>query len=569
MIYGMTEREFIKHPDTVDFIVRKNPYFDRYAQEHPEIYVAQTLMGKYMLVYAHRDNVPNLLTELGSTFVNAASLVLGVTDRVELESAGIVEVHNQPYLNLRGSGVILGFVDTGIDYTKEIFVYPNGKSKILYLYDQSADGTPPEGFTVGQEYTNAQINEALQAEDPYTIVPQRDTAGHGTFLASVAAGREVDGFVGAAPEAELVVVKLRRAREFYLERAFVPPEQENAFESSKVMLGVEYILQKARQLGRPVVICIGLGTNFGTHDGTTPFEDYLSSVANLRGVCLVTAAGNESQAQHHAHGRLNFKGEAQNIDIKIGSIGNIGVRMSIINSAADRFSVSIRSPTGELIERVPVQSNMPRSFQLLLEASIVEVEYYFPMEETGAQLTIIRIHKPTPGIWTLTVHGDLVLDGTYDAWLPMTGFSSPRAQFLSPDPYGTVVVPATMHGSIVCGAYDSRTNSLNTNSSWGPNRLREMAPDLLAPGVRVGGFYPRGYGSMSGTSVAAAIAAGAAALLMEWGVVNRKDPSMSTYQIRAYLVRGCSRSEDMVYPNYKWGYGTLNLLQTFNYMRET
>jgi subtilisin family serine protease len=95
-----------------------------------------------------------------------------------------------------------------------------------------------------------------------------------------------------------------------------------------------------------------------------------------------------------------------------------------------------------------------------------------------------------------------------------------------------------------------------------------LKPDFTAPGVDVGGVYPTGYGKMSGTSVAAAITAGAGALLLQWGIVNQNDISMSTYHIRAYLIRGCSRSETIVYPNQQWGYGSLNLLQTFSRMRE-
>ncbi len=568
MIEGMTEQEFIYHPDTVDFFVRKSPYVDRYIGEHPELLVRQTLLGQYLLVYTHRDNMRRIIQDFGSGFISSASVILGITDRAELEDSGIIAIQNQPYLNLSGRGVLLGFVDTGIDYTKDVFLYEDGTSKIQYLYDQTEQTTPPEGFTIGKEYTNAQINAALQAENPYEIVPQRDTAGHGTFLASVAAGRKTVDFIGAAPDAELVVVKLRRARPYYLAQLMVPPEQEEAYESSAVMVGVEYILTKARELGRPVVICLGVGSNYGGHDGYSLFEDYLRSVAQLRGVCLVTSAGNESQAQHHARGRLNVKDEQQNLELRVGEDGDLGIVISLFNSAADRFSVSIRSPTGELVRRIPAKNGLHIEQELVLEPSMVEVEYFFPLEETGAQITIIRIFQPTPGIWTVTVHGDIVLSGIYHAWLPMTGFSAPSVQFLNPNPYYTVVVPATMRGSVICGAYDSRTETLSPTSSWGPTRVEKQAPDLVAPGVDVGGVYPMGRGSMSGTSPAAAITAGAAALLMQWGVVDGNEPSMSTYQVRALLIRGCDRSADIVYPNEKWGYGSLNLLQAFNLMRE-
>lgn len=568
MINGMTEQEFIQHPDTTNFIVRKSSAFDNYLKQHPELLPTQILLGQYVIVYVNRNDFSAIIADLGSSFIGSGSIVLGLLDRPDLEAAGILQVQEQPYLDLRGQGVLIGIVDTGIDYTKDVFIYEDGTSKIQFIYDMAPIGTPPEGFYIGVEYTNEQINQALRSGDPYSIVPQRDTSGHGTFLASIAAGRQAGDFIGAAPDADLIVVKMRKARTYYLDIMHVPPEQENAYSSIAVMIGVEYILKKARELGRPVVICLGVGSNFGSHDGFGLFENYLEGVANLRGVCLCTSAGNESQARHHTQGRLTVKEEQQTIDLKIGEPAG-STLISLWSSAADRISVSLNSPTGELVSRVPAKSGTRALFPLVLEKAKVGVEYFFPLTGSGAQLTIIRLIDPTPGIWTIVVHGDIVLDGTYHAWLPMTGFVSPGIEFLTPDPYFTIVTPATMFGSIVSGAYDPNENSLYGRSSWGPTRTPSMSPDLVAPGVGVGGFYPQGYGTMNGTSAAAAITAGASALLMQWGVVQGHDPAMSTYQIRAYLVRGCDRSDAMTYPNTKWGYGALNLMQTFNLMRET
>ncbi len=175
----------------------------------------------------------------------------------------------------------------------------------------------------------------------------------------------------------------------------------------------------------------------------------------------------------------------------------------------------------------------------------------------------------TPGIWTITVYGDLILDGTFHAWLPITSLASPGVEFLAAIPNYTVTVPSTAIGIISCGAYNITDKSLYPNSSWGPTRTDLMAPDLVAPGVNVGGVFPTGYGTMSGTSAAVAIVAGACALMLQWGIVQGNDIGMSTYKIRAYLIRGCSRSPTLLYPNAQWGYGALDLVQTFNLMRET
>ncbi len=561
--------DFILRPDTVDFIARRSEQLEATLRELPQIRMAETLYGRFVVGYITQNDIDLVVDSFGTGLVGAMPVVLGLMDRANLESAGIMQVQEQPYLDLTGRGTLVGIVDTGIDYTDPSFVYEDGTSKIQFIYDQTETITePPDGFYLGTEYTNEQINEALISPDPYQIVPQRDTVGHGTFLASLAAGRAIEDRVGAAPDADLIVVKLRGARQYYREKYLIPPEQENAYESSAVMVGIEYIIRKAQQLGRPVSICIGLGTNQGGHDGFTLFEEYLSSLANIRGLCICAAAGNESRARHHAEDILAKTGDEQSVDVRVGEAAG-DIYLSVLNSSADRLSVSVRSPTGEMIGRVPARPGAVLQSRLVLERSSVIVEYYFPLEGSGGQMTVIKILNATPGIWTVNVHGDIVLDGTFHAWLPITGFVSPSVEFLSPSPFYTVVVPATAIGVITCGAYDVSNNSLFPDSSWGPTRLPAMAPDLTAPGVNVRGSFPGSVGSMSGTSAAAAITAGAGALMLQWGIVERNDPSIGTYQIKAYMIRGCSRDETLTYPNTQWGFGRLNLIQSFNLMRET
>lgn len=561
-------KAFINSPDTVDFILRGSDDLDIFLRENPNVIATQTLAGRYEVCYASVSEFATIIDRLGTSYVSSLSIVLGLLDRPELEASGIIEIQRQPYLDLRGQGVLVGIVDTGIDYTQQVFRYGDGTSRIQAIYDQSIPGTPPKDFFIGTEYTNQQINQALQAENPYEIVPQRDTDGHGTFLASVAAGRETDTFLGAAPDAELIVVKLKKARPFYLDLFAVPETQQNVFGSTAVMIGVEYILRKARELNRPVVICLGIGTNLGSHDGFSIFEEYLSGVSNLGGVCLCIAAGNESQARHHTQGKIAAKGQSRNIDVSVVNEPSV-IYVTIWSSVSDRLSVSIRSPTGELTARLPPKSGSITTNNLIFEQAAIRVVYYFPLEGSGGQLTVVRVTNATPGIWTITVYGDLILDGTFHAWLPITGLASPGVEFLAAIPNYTVTVPSTAVGVISCGAYNIADDSLYPNSSWGPTRTDLMAPDLVAPGVNVGGIFPTGSGTMSGTSAAVAITAGTSALMLQWGIVQGNDIGMSTYQIRAYLIRGCSRSPTLLYPNTQWGYGALDLVQTFNLMRET
>jgi subtilisin family serine protease len=563
--------EILNNPDTLTFVFKTSEFFKNFLQDRLEVSVIHSIDDQYIIGAINKSYYERLREDLGTGITNALPFAMGLLDRISLESAGVIQVQNQPFLNLKGKGVLVGIVDTGIDYTKNAFINSDGNSKIIYLLDQTIPGTVvKENIFIGTEYTNDQINQALRAENPFDIVPSVDTVGHGTFLASVAAGNAEQNNtrnIGAAPEADLIVVKLAPMQGFLRDLYLIPPDQENVYNSHFVMLGIHYILDKAQQLNRPVAICLGLGTNMGGHEGGSLFEEYLSNVSRITGVCLCCAAGNESEARHHTQGTVIGQDQFTPINIRVGeNAGDFFV--SIWCSASDKMSVAVRSPTGESVSRVTAKAGARFEVKLILENSRVIVEYYFPSENSGSELILVKIFNATPGIWTIQVYGDIILSGTFHAYLPLTGLVSPNVEFLAPTPYYTVVVPATALGVITTGAYNQNTNTLYNKTSWGPTRLPMLSPDFVAPGADVGGVYPSGNGTMSGTSVSAAIATGACALLLQWGIIQNNNPSMNTYQARAYIIRGCTRDPSLTYPNYQWGYGRLNLFQTFNLMRE-
>ena len=558
---------FAEDPDTVGFVSRYDNYYVNFLRERPYIRMGKVLSGNYVVSYTNRANMGKLSNEFNSYSIAAVPLVMGLLDRPNLEAAGIAQVQQQPYLSLRGGGVLLGLVDTGIDYTNPVFIYEDGTTKIRYLWDQTISGTPPNSFPVGTEYTAQEINQALRSDNPRSVIPSQDTVGHGTFLASLMGARGRPEEYGAAPDADFVVVKLRGASAYTREYHLVPPAQQNAFEATDAMLGIEYILEKALALNMPVAICFALGSNRGGHDGFTVIEEYMSFVSYRTGVCLCAAAGNESQARHHTQGVIPGTDQSQNINITV-SEGAGDIWLSLVNTASDRLSVSVKSPTGEMVRRIPAKNGLIMTTKLVLERSSIQIEYFYPVEGSGGQQTYIKIFDPTPGIWAVTAYGDIILNGTYHCWLPITGFVSPGVEFLTPVPYTTVVVPATALGVITCGAYSSANNALYMDSSWGPTRLPMSSPELVAPGVDVGGIFPGGPGTMTGTSVATAITAGACALMLQWGIVEGNDPYVNTPRIRAFLIRGCERDPNILYPNEQWGYGRLSLQGAFNQMRE-
>lgn len=556
--------EFIKLPSTIDFNVINTERFKLYVKDKPYIKLGTEFGNEYIVAYTNKDNIAKIFIDLGYDFVDFFPKILSPLDYKSNEVSGITQILNQPTLNLSGRGVIIGFVDTGIDYTKDAFKFEDGTTKIISIWDQTLDGDRPESLHFGSVYSSDQINEALKSETPFDIVPTIDNDGHGTFLASVAASNEKNQYIGAAPKAYIVSVKLRRANQFYINMYLLNNENPNLFESTDYLLGMKYIFDKSDELDLPIVMCIGMGSNTSGHDGNTFFEDYISFVSQRAGYAVVTAAGNESNAKHHTQGNISKTGSTDTISIKNGRSGT-SFSLFVFAPAFDKISASITSPTGEVITRVPFGVGHKYRQKLLFESTTVSIEYY----KDSNMVIFIRFQDATQGIWDITLYGDAIVSGYYYAWLPISGQIDPSVEFLRPIPEYTIVYPATSLRTITCGAYNSADNSLFVSSSWGPTRLPRPAPDFVAPGVNIRGVFPTGVGTMTGTSVSAAVTAGAVALLLEWGIVHGNVVSMDGSFIRTLLISGCERDEGVLYPNNKWGYGRLNLYNTFSTIKET
>lgn len=555
--------EFINLPTTVPFYAWYTPAFRSYIADKPYIRLAKVLINEVAILYTNQDNMQQIFEELGSDFLNIYPEIYGLTATDVLQASKIFSVQQQPYLRLTGQGVIIGVIDTGIDYTNPVFRYEDGTTKIKYIWDQTIPGNPEYGVNFGTVYTSEQINEALRSDDPYSIVPHRDEVGHGTYLASLAAGRSVDDFIGAAPDSELIIVKLKKAPQFYLDKFLVPPEQENAYDAIDIMLGISFVLERTGDIGDPCVMCLGLGTNFGGHNGQNRLENYISFLSNAVGIAICTGAGNESNARHHTQGVLKNQDDIVPIAVRVGEMAN-SLSVYIWYSGWDKISFSLKSPTGEIINKIPFFVGTTYEKKLIFEKSTVTISYH----QNENRFALVQVRDVVPGTWEINLHGDLIISGDFHAWLPMTGFVSPDIEFVSPTPNYTVVIPSTASGVIGVGAYNSKEQSLYINSSWGPTVGAKAAPDFVAPGVGVEAIYPNGVGKMSGTSVSAAVTAGAAALMLQWAVVQGNFSSITGNRLRLILIRGCDRESNLNYPNPQWGYGTLNLMRTFNIFRE-
>lgn len=556
--------EFVKLPTTVDFQFLNTERFKIFARSHPYIRLGTEFEDGYIVGYINQAYLTQLLSDLGGDFLYFLPRIMSPTDSHSNDASGITQVLNQPFLNLSGRGVIIGIVDTGIDYRKDAFKFEDGSTKILGIWDQTVDGKRQDDLYFGSTYTSDDINNANRSSDPYSIVPSVDEDGHGTFLASVAASNEPGEYIGAAPKAYLLIVKLKKASQYLIDRYLITNDNPNLYESTDYMLGMKYILDASEKFNMPIVMCIGMGTNDGAHDGNSLIEEYISFVSQRVGYAFVTAVGNEANAKHHTQGRIPATRAADRISIKVGEQG-ASFTVIIHSPGYDKISAGVTSPTGEAVSRVSFQSGLEFSNQLVLENTRITLRYF----RDNNNNVIVSFKNATQGIWNIILYGDLIINGEYWAWLPITGQISPTVEFLRPTPEYTIVIPSTALRAIKCGAYNSKDQSLLVSSSWGPTRLLRIAPDFVAPGVDVKGIYPTGYGTMTGTSVAAAITAGIAALLFEWGIVNGNKPAMDSDLIRSYLISGCQRERNLAYPNIQWGFGKVNLYGTFEVIKES
>ncbi len=496
--------------------------------------------------------------------------LLGLLDEQSIEASGVRRLRNIAGLNLRGQGVLIGIVDTGIDYTHSAFINADGTSRIVSIWDQTIqDGPAPEGLYYGTEYTREQINRALQSNDPRAIVPSTDDIGHGTFLAGIAAGNEDpdNEFSGVVPDSEIVVVKLKSAkksiREFYLLGDDVICFQEN-----DVMLGVKYLLGIAAELGRPISICIGLGTSEGDHDETGALSIYLSSVAQQNGVSVSIAAGNEGNSRNHFETLMSTGTNSETVELNIGP--NLpGLYFEIWANSPNTFGVDIISPGGEYMPLIVPRINERREVSFIFETTTITIYFQLIGSRAGAQLVILRLRNPSEGIWRIGIQKvNRTLPLNLNMWLPVRTFIGEDTYFIRSSPYTTLTSPGNVFIPIVATAYDSVNDSLYIAASRGFTRTGRFAPSLAAPGVNlIGPSLDNSYTRMSGTSVAAAHTAGIAAMLLEWGLVRRNLDNMDGTDVKNLLLRGAKRDFNLTYPNREWGFGIIDVFGVFENLR--
>lgn len=521
----------------------------------------------YAIVYIPVSETSiNMISNFGYSTV---PMLFGLTSRISIQKSGIEQLRSMPDFNLRGQGVLIGIIDTGIDYTNPVFIKPDGTTKIAALWDQTINtGTTANNTLFGSEYLTSQINEALASSDPFSIVPSIDENGHGTMMAGVAAGNESleENFEGVAPDSELVIVKLRQAKE-YLRKFYVIPDGVTCFQENHIMWGVQYCVQIAQRLNKPIVICTGLGTAQGAHDGRSNLSTFMSTVGDFPNTAVVTSAGNEGNSKRHYNCTIDPTLGYNTVELNVGQ-DDKGFSMQLWGDAPGIYTLDITSPNGEHIPKLLPRIRDNQKFSFIFEDTIIYIDNLIAESLTGDQLILMRFQNVSPGIWRLNVYGQSNLATGFNIWLPMGNMISEQTYFINSTIYTTILAPGTSRTPITVTAYNPETQSLYTDASRGYTRNNIIKPELAAPGVDyIAPALNKEFQNFSGTGVAAAHTSGIAALIMEWGAVKRNQPNLSTMDVKNYLIRGASRQQNLIYPNRGWGYGIIDVFNTFNVFR--
>lgn len=513
---------------------------------------------------------------------SAVPKLYSLLDVTSMDAAGITPAGELPVLNNQGAGVIVGFVDTGINYTDSLFRNVDGSTRIIGIWDQTNNSDnsnnienetakPFSAFSAlyGTQYTAEEINLALNSDNPASIVPTRDENGHGTFLASIAAGNrdERAGFSGAAPQASIAMVKLKPAKQ-YLRDFYLIQDGADAYQENDIMMGVSYLYFLARKYSMPLVVCIPLGTNIGSHMGMSRLGQYLNQVSLSNGSAVITAAGNETGARHHFRAVMDADTDEVTAELRVGE-REAGFSMELWAENMGAYTVGFISPTGEVAREISVPLRGENTVSFLLEQTQITVYTQIADVSAGSQFIFMRFENPMSGIWRILIRNSLDIRETFHIWLPVRGFISDETYFLRPDPDTTITDPGNARYPITVTAYDHTKNSIYIHASRGYSLSGQIKPDLAAPGVNILGASVSGrrLTRMSGTSVSAAHLAGAAAILLNWGVLNANYPYLNTPVLKSIFVRGAQRNPALTYPNREFGYGTLNLYEAFLHLR--
>lgn len=471
-------------------------------------------------------------------------------------AAGINFIEDNPYINLNGKDVLIGIIDSGIDYLHPDFINEDNTSKIISIWDQESEvKPPPEGMIFGSEFTRDDINQAISNNDD-TLT--KDNIGTGTIAAGIAVGngRVNELYRGVALGSELIVVKLRQYEGTFKEGRI-------NYINTDFLAGIKYILDIAKKEDKYLIINLTLGQRPRSLILTTLLNTFSEIRSN--GIFVVSGAGNEGNTDVHYEGSLQGVDTFQDVILEVGEQKSLDITIALNDPG--RVGVEVISPSGEISYKVEyAPDNEQYEGEYNLEDSPYEIRLIYPWLLSGNEELLIRIIDIKPGIWTIRLYPDIVITGEVDIYLPNKNLIEEETRFLDPNSYSTITFYGGTESVITIGAYNDKTNSMWIGSSRGPLKGRELIkPDIVAPGVDIiGPYINKNYAKATGTGVSSSLACGVMALIIEY--INNQGTYASralyTRVLKTYLMLGATKNTIYSYPNDTQGYGVLDLQRT-------
>ena len=553
-----TDIEYINRfasDEYVEIIVKYNGDISILATELNAF--VEILTPNFAIITLHISQVPNLYRFPQIEYIEppkALSYVL--TDN--LLSICVPPIQNPNIYGLRGNGVLVALIDSGIDLMHPDFQNPDGTSRVVYLWDQTIQGNPPSGFRSGAEYNNEEINLSISNPDDYSPFPADDLIGHGTAVAGIMAGNGASSNqreVGVAPNASIIVVKLNNNTPQFFTK------------TTEVMRGIKYAIDKSLELQMPLVINLSYGTSEGAHNGNSLFELFIDEMSSIGKTSICVAVGNEGTSRHHYSAILST-GEIDNIAFSISEVHS-QVYITAWKDFADNITFELIAPNGRSTGPITAFESLTRFYTTGAQVTILYLQpnHYNVQQEIYFNFNIID-GAAAIGTWHIVATGVNIVNGLLNMWLPTTEYISERTAFLTSNVNNTITIPSTARNVISVGGYNSIVNTFAIFSGRG-SLIYNGKPDLVAPAVNILTTKSRGgYDTFTGTSMASPFVAGCAALMMEWGIVRGNDTFLYGQRIKAFLRRGAYRSVTLNYPNNRWGYGILNLCDTMDSLVE-
>ena len=521
--------------------------------------------SKHSIINIPRDRI-NLCTMGEFSYSNFPS-IFTLQSNLALEQLGVNKVQTNPNFALYGTGTLIGFIDSGINYLHPAFLYSDKSTRIYSIWDQTItdeEMSVNEAFPYGTMYSREVINHALQQTNPLEVVPTNDEIGHGTAIAGLAAGSvdKRNNFSGVAPLSELIVVKLKQAKK-NIRQFYSIPEDAICYQESDIMLGVKYIVEIARKLNRPLVLCIALGTSQGPHDGLGSLSTYLGNITGYPHTCVLTCAGNEGNAQRHFSDHIRSDEPYREFELIVGENDKYFF-IEIWLDPILRITLEITSPSGEKISNTSPGIRQSRKYTFVFSPTVICINNIGTISESGTQLVWLRFDDAQSGLWRFRYYNIDQATSTLNAWLPSGDIISNNTYFLLSNPETTITSPGNSLAPITITAYNTLEGGISYFSGIGYTRKGEVKPDLAAPGTDLRApSNHSGYVFATGTGAATALASGVVALLLEWAYVRGNYTTITGREIKTLLIRGAIREPYTTYPNRTWGYGKVDLYGVF------